>query len=56
MLLTAVSQAEDKNLESLISGVLGEAVRLNEMGQEEPAQEEKIENAETENQEVTKNE
>ena len=31
MLLTAVSQAEDKNLESLIAGVLGEAVRLNDM-------------------------
>lgn len=35
MLLTAVSQTEDKNLESLIAGVLGEAVRLNDMAEEE---------------------
>ena len=40
MLLTEVSKTEDKNLETLIAGVLGEAVRLNELGEEEPEVEE----------------
>ena len=40
MLLTQVSKTDDKNLETLIAGVLGEAVRLNELGEEEPVEEE----------------